>query len=611
MTDYYQKKYYKYKNKYNELKILLGGDIIEFYDGTYDGMIKKRKKQGDGMMTYKNGDVYIGSWENDKKKIGTMTYINGDIYVGSWNYDMKSGNGTMTYKNGDIYTGSWLNDKKDGEGIFECKSEGYTYDGTWYEDLKKDYGKIKYDNGSSYEGKWMDDMKEGDGQYTDIDGTIYECKWHENKKHGVGYITKQDERGKYTCTMTWDNDITHDTCDPIFEEREYEEGKYKGFFNKDNRSGYGVMTYNNSSIYEGMWKNNNINGNGIMTYNDRSIYEGMWKNNMRTGYGVMNYNDGSIYEGMWKDNMRTGYGVMNYSDNTRYEGNWHNDMKHGRGIITSVDGSFNENTWETDRRSDEDYEIVLFILAHGCDMSDTSVRSNVGEKFYENITPTYVGFGNYGCPVWRHRKEKLQDIYQIFKTNMSTESQLEQIIHYINRKAATWRVPIVKDVKLSIHRPGLDHIYSLYNSDEITYSDATNENTGIFVIKNNMGIPNKINLFDWSNKRNPVNKEIKEIKELSEILVRNIHRGSRYNSSRRVSLNQIKLSSILVTFKTWFSKHKKLKLTIIDSSCRTPCNVLKDQPKLIRSESVDESSLTTPEIAAISAASELILSDSK
>ena len=39
-----------------------------------------------------------------------MTYANGDVYVGHWQNNMKSGRGQMRYNNGYVFFGTWHND---------------------------------------------------------------------------------------------------------------------------------------------------------------------------------------------------------------------------------------------------------------------------------------------------------------------------------------------------------------------------------------------------------------------------------------------------------------------------------------------------------------------
>ena len=89
-----------------------------------------------GIMTYKNGDVYNGAWNNDKRNgKGKMTYENGDFYHGIWKNDERNGKGKMTYKNGDVYNGTWENDKRHGEGIMTYKN-GDAWNGNWENDLQ-------------------------------------------------------------------------------------------------------------------------------------------------------------------------------------------------------------------------------------------------------------------------------------------------------------------------------------------------------------------------------------------------------------------------------------------------------------------------------------------
>lgn len=55
------------------------------------------QKNGFGKYTYNNGDVYIGSWRNDKQKgKGKMIYKNGDIFEGMFDQDHQEGGGTWS-----------------------------------------------------------------------------------------------------------------------------------------------------------------------------------------------------------------------------------------------------------------------------------------------------------------------------------------------------------------------------------------------------------------------------------------------------------------------------------------------------------------------------------
>ena len=109
------------KNKRKTLrKKQMGGFIGKFSDerGDYNGELFRSRIhgvttcQGVGKMIYKNGDVYFGSWNLDKRNgNGTMRYSNGDVYEGYWVDDKRNGQGKMTYSNGEVYEGEWYNDE--------------------------------------------------------------------------------------------------------------------------------------------------------------------------------------------------------------------------------------------------------------------------------------------------------------------------------------------------------------------------------------------------------------------------------------------------------------------------------------------------------------------
>ena len=64
-------------------------------EDSYDGELDENEiKNGYGIMKYKNKNIYVGNWYNDKKNFkGIMKYNNGDIYEGDWNNDLKEGKG--------------------------------------------------------------------------------------------------------------------------------------------------------------------------------------------------------------------------------------------------------------------------------------------------------------------------------------------------------------------------------------------------------------------------------------------------------------------------------------------------------------------------------------
>ena len=56
--------------------------------GTYVGQWKNDKREGHGVFTYEDGEIYDGQWLNDGKHgLGCCRYVNGDTCEGEWKHD--------------------------------------------------------------------------------------------------------------------------------------------------------------------------------------------------------------------------------------------------------------------------------------------------------------------------------------------------------------------------------------------------------------------------------------------------------------------------------------------------------------------------------------------
>ena len=80
-----------------------------------------------------------------------------------------------------------------------------------------------------------------------------------------------------------------------FKEKNYKNGTYRGYFNKDGeREGVGIGTYNNGNKYSGEYKRGKRNGvvKAESTYGD--IYWGQWKDYLKEGYGTYQWEKSSV-----------------------------------------------------------------------------------------------------------------------------------------------------------------------------------------------------------------------------------------------------------------------------------------------------------------------------
>jgi hypothetical protein len=76
------------------------------------GEFKDGKKNGQGTITFANGNKYVGEFKNDKMSgPGTYTFAVGGKYAGEWKDDKRNGQGTQVNVDGDWVGGIWENDK--------------------------------------------------------------------------------------------------------------------------------------------------------------------------------------------------------------------------------------------------------------------------------------------------------------------------------------------------------------------------------------------------------------------------------------------------------------------------------------------------------------------
>ena len=75
----------------------------------YTGNFVNWTRNGNGNLTWRNGDVFEGLWTSDQEGEGTITYSDGTIYVGQWKKDKRHGQGEMKYTHGGTYSGGFQN----------------------------------------------------------------------------------------------------------------------------------------------------------------------------------------------------------------------------------------------------------------------------------------------------------------------------------------------------------------------------------------------------------------------------------------------------------------------------------------------------------------------
>lgn len=98
-----------------------GWGVTAYLDGTeHKGDWRDGVKKGWGRIVYGSGNdklrgrIYSGNWRTDGDKLygkGEILYPNGDSYNGEWLNEVRHGSGIHKATNGNIYIGTWENDE--------------------------------------------------------------------------------------------------------------------------------------------------------------------------------------------------------------------------------------------------------------------------------------------------------------------------------------------------------------------------------------------------------------------------------------------------------------------------------------------------------------------
>lgn len=122
----------------------LGKYILDGEQGVYSGELKQNLPNGQGRMTFDNGDVYIGDWKDGKMHgLGVYSWSDGRKYDGEWILGKRNGHGTFSWPGGEVYIGEWNSNKVNGLGSF-IFADGGKYVGEFKEG-KMDGNGVQYD----------------------------------------------------------------------------------------------------------------------------------------------------------------------------------------------------------------------------------------------------------------------------------------------------------------------------------------------------------------------------------------------------------------------------------------------------------------------------------
>ena len=161
----------------------------------FEGEFENGKPKGYGKFSLVNeGRYYEGIWDNTFL-IGIETYKDGTLYIGEFQNNKKEGVGMYRWPDGTIYYGEWKNDNMEGFCYIRF-ADDRKYEGQMINGVKSGYGEFTWKSIRKYIGNYVNDLKEGFGIYIWNIKTfeIYIGFWYKGKMEGIGMIINGDNK---------------------------------------------------------------------------------------------------------------------------------------------------------------------------------------------------------------------------------------------------------------------------------------------------------------------------------------------------------------------------------------------------------------------------------
>lgn len=109
-------------------------------------------------------------------------------YVGQCRNGVPQGDGAVSFTNGDRYQGAFAQGKIEGRGTW-TSAKGSTYSGEWRDGKRHGVGTYQWDHGSAYAGDWFYDRRHGMGKLTWPSGDRFEGEFRNNKYYAGKFYT--------------------------------------------------------------------------------------------------------------------------------------------------------------------------------------------------------------------------------------------------------------------------------------------------------------------------------------------------------------------------------------------------------------------------------------
>jgi len=108
-------------------------------------------------------------------------------YEGELKDRKPEGQGILIWPDGSVYKGFFKDGERSGYGVL-IRPDGSRYEGEWKDDEKNGHGEEFLPNGVKYEGEFLNNLRHGAGVVTYIKGREFSGMWLLGEKHGVGTL---------------------------------------------------------------------------------------------------------------------------------------------------------------------------------------------------------------------------------------------------------------------------------------------------------------------------------------------------------------------------------------------------------------------------------------
>ena len=306
------------------------------------GNFKDDLINGQGILLYKNDDIFFGQLVDGKKINGELYLSDGNKYTGNFVGDKFDGEGTMNFQNGDIYNGLFKNGQMNGQGTMIFHN-GDSYIGNFKDGQMNEQGTMTFQNGNNYTGNFKDGQMNGQGVLIE-NGISFQGDFVNGQKAYSGNLDingRHDGNGRL-----------------VFQNGDVYEGEFK----KNQIDGQGTVIFQNGDVYTGLVKNGTVNSllqKSSMIFGKLpglldKVLDINNVNNVINGIGVMNYNNGNKYTGNFVNGKRDGKGIyIDNLNNTTYDGDWSNNEQSGIGTLTdnATGAIIYQGNWQNGQQS--------------------------------------------------------------------------------------------------------------------------------------------------------------------------------------------------------------------------------------------------------------------